>query len=217
MTRHAHTLSLTSAEALQVAAGTKTQVRRLVGVEQYPGEWVLDQVSPRTGAARLRRAPGIPVRSQRTSPCGPVGTTIYFREPWRTGTELDHLTDFELRFRFAPVHVVLAADGVVVHDPRFDRPSPRTPSNPGVERDAGSQPVWACRSMATVSSLRVERLQALSEDDAIALGHESRAAFRKHWDAKHPRAAWVDNPWVWAIAWTDRDAQPTRPHGGTSS
>jgi len=78
-------------------------------------------------------------------------------------------------------------------------------------------PRWASRTLLEVVSVRVERVQEISEADCIAegirpLGPEHapsilRNEFRNLWDSingkKHP---WADNPWVWAIEFKRDDA-----------
>lgn len=80
-------------------------------------------------------------------------------------------------------------------------------------------PRWASRLTLEVTSVRVERLQDISEEDAKAegigeakpwvfdgggpaMGPTATHAFMRLWDSingKRPGCAWQDNPWVWAV------------------
>lgn len=68
---------------------------------------------------------------------------------------------------------------------------------------------WASRITLEVTSVRVEQLQDIDEEDARAEGVEPadamepdscRSAFRDLWDRINgKRATWDSNPWVWRI------------------
>lgn len=73
-------------------------------------------------------------------------------------------------------------------------------------------PRWASRLNLTVKAVRVERVQDISEEDAIAEGvtlrgctryeGEARAAFRKLWESINAKRGygWDVNPWVFVIS-----------------
>ncbi len=67
-------------------------------------------------------------------------------------------------------------------------------------------PRWASRLTLTVTDVRVERVQEISKDDAIAEGihpaHIVVGEFSDLWDSiygKKPGRSWADNPWVVAL------------------
>lgn len=85
-------------------------------------------------------------------------------------------------------------------------------------------PRWASLCTLDVCEVRVQRVQSISEEDAVAEGctfdgqyyagglhpvkgtrkvfPTARDAFRDLWDSingKRPGCSWADNPWVWAI------------------
>lgn len=71
-------------------------------------------------------------------------------------------------------------------------------------------PRWASRITLEITGVRVERLQEISEADAIAEGVSSWAiennlrgywvtAFSRLWESINGPGSWATNPWVWVI------------------
>ena len=84
-------------------------------------------------------------------------------------------------------------------------------------------PRWACRLVLPLVSVRVERVQDITEEDAKAEGVErisagpgwecwmgygpssscktARDSFRSLWISIYGEASWDANPWVWVAEW----------------
>jgi len=70
-----------------------------------------------------------------------------------------------------------------------------------------SMPRWASRILLGIAAVRVERLQDISEEDAIAegcfaLGDCECTAVRQYrdlWESINGVGSWGVNPWVWVI------------------
>lgn len=81
--------------------------------------------------------------------------------------------------------------------------------HPPAWKPAIHMPKWACRLWCRVESVRVERVQDISEADAIAEGRsltrdDPRGYFPDTWDKINGKRGfgWKANPWVWAITYT---------------
>jgi len=138
-----------------------------------------------------------------------VGDRLYVREHWRTIGSLDTIAPRDLH-RFAPV----------LYNADEERPVWA-----GKHRQAMHMPRWASRLTLTVTDVRVERLQAISEEDADAecfggnypgdvlpevfpgdreqYGHLTMAqCYGRLWDHINGPGAWDANPWVVAYTFT---------------
>lgn len=89
----------------------------------------------------------------------------------------------------------------------------------GRDRPSIHMPRWASRILLEITDVRVERLQDISEGDAIAeglewivpgiwsvamslpiVGDNPRAVYGALWDHINGEGAWAANPWVWAVS-----------------
>ena len=141
--------------------------------------------------------PGDPDASA-ACPYGQPGDLLWVRETWAQW-------DRGLAFR---------ADCLNPRTGEEDGDSRRCRLDFGVKwRPSIHMPRWACRLLLRVTDVRVERLQEITAEDAVAEGLVRDAShptggwvellrdFRDLWDSiAKPGFGWDDNPWVWRIA-----------------
>ena len=167
--------------------GRKSQTRRLIDAPGLFG-WHVDRVGP-TGWQWTADggAPRIPFR-----PRYAVGDRLWVKEAFRGSKGYDAYPPRE--WSHWPVHY--EADGA---------PYPRDEvGENGKLRSPIHMPLWASRLTLTVTDVRVERLQEISEDDAFEEGVTRldvplatyKAAFRDLWNHLHGPHAWDRNDWV---------------------
>jgi hypothetical protein len=92
-------------------------------------------------------------------------------------------------------------------DPRYVQYLATSPNTDGADdyklkkTSSMFMPRWASRLTLEVTAVKVERVQDISEADAMAEGCESVADFKARWEAingkKHP---WASNPWCWCVS-----------------
>ncbi len=169
-----------------ILAGTKTQTRR--AVKGWPLEWLSPPISfsPEYVANPENHA----------CPYGQPGGRLWVREAWRASPMFNDKPPRELP-GFAPLryeadntlHGAWAGYGL---------------ADDGKYRPPMFMPRWASRLTLTLTDVRVERLQAISEADALAegiAGHPDGPwhAYRSLWTLINGPGSWDANPWVWVV------------------
>lgn len=133
-------------------------------------------------------------------PYGVPGDQMWVKESYRFGVEWDEESPNQVEPMGGPGIVWYAA-------------TDRLTEGWGKLRPSIHMPRWASRITLEVTGLRVERLQDITEADAIAEGvtetfdgpggcHERTTAaenFRPLWESINGSASWAENPWVWVV------------------
>jgi hypothetical protein len=166
-----------------------------------------------------------------------VGDRLWVREAWRSAKNIDHMNSADIAKEcalagyvgtWAPIQY--EADGARDYWTQDDWPNC---SEAGRYRHARFMPRWASRLTLTVTEVRVQRLQDISEAEAVAEGIEfcsppprglsgwrdygdkpgdmtrryfadPRVSYSTLWNSIHGPDAWDANPWVAAISFTVR-------------
>ena len=150
-------------------------------------------------------------------PYGQPGDHLGVREPWRVPASLDDLSgkqiaekclDAGYRKPWCPTQY--EADGARTSQREWHEfGSKLGESTPGRYRHARFMPRWASRLTLEVTGVRVERLQNITEQGAIAEGcvavddgpswHTAADAFEALWKSLNGAESWNSNPWVWGV------------------
>ena len=182
-----------------ILAGRKTQTRRIVK-PQPPAEGVVlrrsgqeyglfteasspgsYRVSGSVSIVREEMGDAYPPDGEWRIPY-PIGTHLWVREAWRTRKMYDALPPRDVPDK--PLYIMYCADGGITIDGRY--------------RHARFMPRRFSRISLVVTGVRVERVQAITGEDAIAEGCQSLLDFRDGWFSIHSPDSWGENPWVFA-------------------
>lgn len=172
--------------------GSKTQTRR--AVKGVPLEWLGNGFSPEYVA----------LPENNLSPYGQVGDQLWVREngwepPNRTAKMMREGADTWADYYYD-------ADGFtdIEHEQFKQWGFKRRPSI--------HMPRWASRIQFEITGVRIERLQDISEADALEEGitynmipnngldpMRARTWFRGLWESINGPGSWEANPWVWVV------------------
>lgn len=125
-------------------------------------------------------------RMELNCPFGQPGDLLWVRETWQTTRALDHCKPSGIA-PGAPIQYI--ADR---WNKGFGLP------DAGKQRPSIFMMQWMSRITLRVKSIRIERVQDITDDDAKAEGFENRDAFFMGWiDCGYDIPS--TNPWVWVI------------------
>ncbi|HBQ1802296.1 TPA: morphogenetic protein [Klebsiella pneumoniae] len=206
-----------------IVSGRKTQTRRIMKVQPESNQLGLLLITDSTKHSDIGKyhwaesnATGNHVRSKLfLCPFGAVGDRIWVREgffpaPLEMQSEPPRKTMWNIAYR----------DGMQMEKLA---PAEYNPTIYNYERWTPSihMPRWASRILLEITDVRVERLNAISEEDATAEGvppagsllpdypgtfltpkgdfATAKVAFQRLWESIYGEEGWKSNPWVWVI------------------
>lgn len=181
-----------------ILSGAKTQTRRIVKVS---GSWAVEE----TEFAESQLWPGYEDENGEWQwidcPYGKPGGRLWVRETFARSRN---------NWLYAASSVV--SDGPQGNVEEWDWDL----STPNRWRPSIHMPRWASRLTLQITSVRVERLNEISEEDAIAEGCEREFAadgsdygaglttaceqFERLWESINGNGSWATNPWVWVVS-----------------
>ena len=198
--------------------GRKTQTRRIVKPQPVnkavnkvdPDEWTFagTQTLPHGEFSLGFENQPLNKHMRVRCPYGKPSDRLWVRETWQALTEPN------------PSYLI-AEKPQPGDDIRYRATEPETwiPALPW--RPSIHMPRWACRLVLEITDVRVERLQDISRQDALAEGIDMSApqvaslveeyrpviAFAGLWESINAkRAPWKSNPWVWVIEFEEIEA-----------
>lgn len=185
-------------------AGTKTQTRRIVKPQPHgvalvaSGNHLFDYRDDLGDYSRV-----VPMDKAVTlCPQGKPGDRLWVREAWAGSVAT----------------VVASADPGDIGSQRGMVAYRATYASNGCPfdkwRPSIHMPRWASRITLEITGVRVQRLQEISDEDALAEGIDRfdvltdgnpppgwhRGTYSKLWERVNGPGSWDENPWVWAIS-----------------
>lgn len=183
-----------------IVEGRKTQTRRLDGlkeINQEPDSWELSGFNkgglPDFGVFHFWSINNKELPVVTAKPRYRVGEVVYIKEAWAVNPTYDDLKPSEIP---SPAFVTYLNDrhNVVLV---------------GRNRSPLFMPEWAARHFIQITGVRSERLNQITEEDAIAEGilpeespFDAPPAMRYAtlWDSLNPKVKWETNPFVWVYS-----------------
>ncbi|MBD1295510.1 hypothetical protein [Pseudomonas aeruginosa] len=185
-----------------ILEGRKTVTRRVV---KPPPDFLGSMVDPNTPFKTLDAG----LHARITCPHGQPGDRLWVREAWAADAQVDAIAPRDLSQGepiWYPADFSVRQTGCSMISKGRGRPSIHMPR-------------WASRVLLEITAVRVERLQDISEEQALAegvhgepcdharqacgdigcWGDTAKGAFGFLWESLNGEGSWVANPWVWVV------------------
>ncbi|MGI1277343.1 morphogenetic protein [Klebsiella quasipneumoniae subsp. similipneumoniae] len=224
-----------------ILSNRKTQTRRIMKVQPESDQFGLLRITDSTRRGDIGKyhwaesnATGNHMRSKLFScPFGAVGDRIWVRETW-SDVNLEGIPAVAYRAD-GDVYSLMDDESFLDERGAFNYDDPRVTKYhfaawysdliEGIEGDwrpSIHMPRWASRILLEITGVRVERLNAISEEDATAEGvppagsllpdypgtfltpkgdfATAKVAFQRLWESIYGEESWKANGWVWVIS-----------------
>ncbi|HFX2567913.1 TPA: hypothetical protein ACRNOT_006353 [Pseudomonas aeruginosa] len=185
-----------------ILEGMKTVTRRVVKPQP---DFLGSMVDPNTPFKTLDAG----LHARITCPYGEPGDRLWVREAWAADAQVDAIAPSDLSQGepiWYPADLSVRQTGCSMISKGRVRPSIHMPR-------------WACRILLEITAVRVERLQDISEEQALAegvrgepcdharqacadigcWGDTAKGAFGFLWESLNGEGSWAANPWVWVV------------------
>ena len=200
----------------KILDGTKTVTRRLWGlkkINEFPDIWTDPFFDEETGYWNFWQIYISEVLSAKC-PYGGVGDRLYVKEgwiiaAWTKGECIDIFYKVEGYMKELPWNDWCEKEWNDWCEKEWDKP------NWGKWCSPLFMPKWASRIWLEIVSIRPERLQAITLEDALSEGMAPAEEYKKEpspddckgiitsfanlWDSLNPNHPWSSNPWCWRI------------------
>lgn len=179
-----------------ILAGRKTVTRRVVKPKWKLGPCDIREIG---NGPEVYAAGGVWLPLE--CPYGEPGSRLWVREAWRLTCDTDAVCCVAYRADGAALHYLCDNGG------EGDPTELAGPAGELWDADEAKwrpwihMPRWASRITLEVVSVRVERLQDITEEDAEAEGFERREHFIRLWDKLNANRGhdFSSDPWVWRV------------------
>ncbi|HGE2091701.1 hypothetical protein [Pseudomonas aeruginosa] len=183
-----------------ILEGRKTVTRRVVKPQP---DFLGSMVDPNTPFKTLDAG----LHARITWPHGQPGDRLWVREAWAADAQVDAIAPHDLSQGepiWYPADLSVRQTGCSMISKGRGRPSIHMPR-------------WASRILLEITAVRIERLQDISEKQALAEGVELEGegvcwagaagtasdspveSFRLLWELINGAGSWNTNPWVWVV------------------